>query len=247
MTPRKPMFALVSVSVLFVASLASADGELPADPSADPSASAEPTVEAEPEIAPEEEEYNEEEDYEGYEGEDFCGGGESTPVDLAYYEMEEGRIQRARRMITEALRTGQVDEYQRPYALALLAETQLRLGNYGSAVVNYRKSLTIDSDSNPASRVGLATALFMVGARNRADREATTARDLVCPDQYNYVACYGAHAILAQTSSDSAARDTATQALQQIRTAHPEGEEQYNAMDRRLNRRARRAARGDRS
>jgi tetratricopeptide (TPR) repeat protein len=244
MTPRMPMFALVSVSVLSFAGLVSADGEMPV-PAADPSASAEPSLEAEPEALPEEE-YNEEEDYED-EGEHFCGGGESTPVDLAYYEMEEGRVQRARRMITEALRNGQVDEWQRPYALSLLAETQLRLGDYGSAVVNYRKAIRIDSESNPASRVGLATALFMRGARARADREATTARDAVCPDQYNFVACYGAQAILAQTSSDPTARETATNALQQIRTAHPEAAEQYDAMDRRIHRRVRRSARGDRS
>lgn len=213
---------------------------------------AEPAVAAEPEVAPSEEasdepqadeDYVEEEyDEEVFEGESFCGGGEESVVDLAYYEMQDGRLARARSMLVTALREGAVDEYQRGYALSTLAEIQLRMRQYGQAVVNYRKALRVDPDGvGAATRVGLATALYLRGAARSAYAEASGVRDDVCGDPYAMVACYGAQWIVAHTSRDAAERQEATDILGQIRADHPDLSEELDQVEGRLERRRSRA------
>jgi tetratricopeptide (TPR) repeat protein len=245
--------ATVLASLLFAAHAAAQSDEPPAAdpalgapvPSVGAAAESEMAADAEEDFADDEtydEEGEGEEEY--YEG-DFCGGGEETQVTLASYELEEGNVARARRMIVEALQNGQVEGWERPYALSVLAEAQLRLGAYQQAAVNYRKALRIDADSAPASRVGLATALYLGGSQRAAREEATTARDILCSDQYSYMACFGAQAVLAATERDASDRDVASQAMETIRAAHPENEEQFEQTERRIER-AQRRARGGR-
>ncbi len=196
--------------------------------------------------AAESEEYAEEEyDEEEYEGESFCGGGEESVVDMAYYEMQDGNLARARSMLVTALREGGVDDWQRGYALATLAEVQLRLRQYGQAVVNYRKALRIDADGvGAAARVGLATALYLRGIRAAAHEEAVLARDEVCADRYSMAACYGAQWIIARTSRDATERTEATETLGRIRADHPDLAESLDEVEDRLERRRRRPRAG---
>lgn len=189
-----------------------------------------------------EEEYDEEE----YEGEGFCGGGEESVVDMAYYEMQDGNLARARSMLVTALREGGVDEWQRGYALATLAEVQLRLRQYGQAVVNYRKALRIDADGvGAAARVGLATALYLRGMRAAAHEEARVAQSEVCADRYSMAACYGAQWIIAHTSRDASEREQATETLGRIRADHPDIAASLDEVEHRLERRRRPRAGGE--
>ncbi len=197
-----------------------------------------PTTEPAAEPAPEEDGYVE--DGEVYEGQvEFCGGGgEESQVDLAYYEMEEGRLRRARRMLVTALREGAVEQWQRGYALATRAEVQLRLRTYGQAIVNYRKALSIDPDGvTETARVGMATALYMRGSNEAAHREARTAREELCSDQYSIVGCFGATAIVARTSEDATERQEALDALTQLRAARADLAATFDEVEQRLSRR----------
>lgn len=177
------------------------------------------------------------EDFEGEDLDDehveFCGGGEETVVDLAYYALEADPAE-ARRMLVDALRRGDVDEWQRGYALSYLAEAQLRLGQYRSAVINYRKALAVDPNGvTQAARVGLASALYLAGASSAAHREARTAADAVCSDRWAQVPCYAAQRILARTARGDA-RAEASEAAQALRDAHEHLAASFDDVDARL-------------
>jgi tetratricopeptide (TPR) repeat protein len=237
MMPRTT-FAAAFTTTMLLAAAASAQEEAAAE---GPVLADEATPEGEVLEASEEESFVEEEEYDDYSGEDFCGGGEETVVDLAYYELEAGNHARARNMLVEGLRTGTIEQWQRPYALTTLAEVQLHLGQYGQAIVNYRKALRLDPDTSMASHVGLATALYMRGSMEAARAEAVIARDALCSDQYSQVACFGAQAILARTATEASEREAASQAMQTIRDSQADAAEQLDQAERRLARRDRRA------
>lgn len=260
-------------AVSLLPSFASAQGPEPVDPAADVAPAEEPSAEPDAatpdaqsvldvlqrggevpsdwsglgssgagELAPTDEGYAE--DGEEYPVE-FCGGGgEASEVDLAYYEMEEGRLARARRMLVTALREGAVDEWQRGHALATLAEVQLRLRAYAQAVVNYRKALRVDPDGvTETARVGLATALYLRGSQRAAHDEALAAEEAVCGDQWSIVACFGATSIVSRTSTDDAERQQATDALTQIRESHPDQASSFDEVEHRLEHARRRSRR----
>lgn len=174
---------------------------------------------------------------------EFCGGGEESVVDLAYYEMQEGHLSRAREMLVTALREGAVDEWQRGHALATLAEVQLRMRQYRMAILNYRKALRADPDNLPATvRVGLATALHLRGARASAHEVAAEVRDEVCDDRWSMVECFAANAVIAATSRDAVEIEAATRSLSELRAAHPDRATSFDEIEARLEgRRVRRA------
>ena len=180
---------------------------------------------------------------------EFCGGGgEESVVDLAYYEMQEGRLARAREMLVTALREGAVDEWQRGHALATLAEVQLRMRQYRMAILNYRKALRADPDNLPATvRVGLATALHLRGARASAHEVALEARDEVCDDRWSMVECFAANAVIVETSRDAAEIEAATRSLSELRAAHPDRATSFDEIEARLEGRRVRRAGADRS
>lgn len=169
---------------------------------------------------------------------EFCGAGESSVVDLAYYEMQDGRLRRARRMLVTALREGAVEAWQRGQALATLAEVQLRLRQYRRAVVNYRKALRVDPDELPVTvRVGLATALHLRGARAAAHEQAAAAREEVCANRWSMVECFAANALLVRTSRDAAEVERATETLSALRAAHGDLAASFDEVEARLERR----------
>jgi tetratricopeptide (TPR) repeat protein len=188
----------------------------------------------------------EEEDYGDVE---FCGGGgEESVVDLAYYEMQDGRLARAREMLVTALREGAVDEWQRGHALATLAEVQLRMRHYAQAVLNYQKALRVDPDNLPATvRVGLASALYFRGARARAHELALEVRDEVCGDRWSMVECFAANSVLVRTSRDAGEIEAARSTLSELRTANPDLATSFDEVEARLDRRRVRRAGADRS
>ncbi len=246
---------LIAAALMMVPSLAAAQpGEL-ADP---PAAEVVPEVAAEleqvqapdPSSAPaaEDDEDYAEEGEEDYGEVEFCGGGEESVVDLAYYEMQEGRLARAREMLVTALREGAVDEWQRGHALATLAEVQLRMRQYHMAVLNYQKALRADPDNLPATvRAGLATALHLRGARARAHELAAEVRDEVCDDRWSMVECFAANAVIVETSRDAAEIEAATRSLSELRAAHPDRATSFDEVEARLERRRARRLGADRS
>jgi cytochrome c-type biogenesis protein CcmH/NrfG len=190
-------------------------------------------------VAPEDDVFVEGDDPPAFES--FCGGGEPSVVDEAYAEMDSGNLARARQLLVRALQSGRVDGWQRGYALAMLAEVQLRLRQYGQAVVNYRKALRIDPDGvGGTTRVGLATALLLHGARRAAHREARAARDAVCADPYAQVACYAALSVITRTTDDEAERTEAGALLQQLRASHAAHAASFDEIEQRLAPRRRR-------
>ena len=139
-------------------------------------------------------------------------------------------------MLVDALRNGEVDDWQRGHALAFLAEAQLRLGQPRSAVINYRKALRVDPDGlGDATRVGLATALYLTGARGAAQAEAEHAAANVCGDRWSQVPCYAAQRILALTERGDA-RATAELEARRLRDTHTQYAESFDDVDARLHR-----------
>ena len=163
---------------------------------------------------------------------EFCGGGEESVVDEAYYAMEAGDAEGARDMLVDVLRRGDVEEWERPSALVTLAEAQLRLGETRSAVVNYRKALVLYPDqTGAAARVGLASALFVRGSRNAAYETARAVAEEVCADRWAQVACYGAQQIVARTSRDDDERSRAASDAHAMRDAHANLAPSFDALD----------------
>ncbi|MEC7520777.1 MAG: hypothetical protein VYE22_12970 [Myxococcota bacterium] len=176
-------------------------------------------------------EYLEEDDY-FEEDVEFCGGGEETLVDEAYYAMEGGDAEGARDLLIDALRRGDVADWERPSAIVTLAEAQLRLGETRSAVVNYRKALRRWPDQvGPGARVGLASALFLRGSRGAAFTAASAAADQVCSDRWSQVACYGAQQIIARTSRDDDQRAAAATRAAGLRGEYADLTESFDRLD----------------
>ncbi|HJL14414.1 MAG TPA: hypothetical protein RMH99_02090 [Sandaracinaceae bacterium LLY-WYZ-13_1] len=164
---------------------------------------------------------------------EFCGGGEESVVDLASYELEDAPAV-ARRMLVRALRRGAVDEWQRPWALSTLAEAQLRLGRPRRAILNYREALRLaPSDLGSHARVGLATAYYLAGARDRAHAEAAGVVDEVCASRWSQVPCYGARRIVALTARGEASHQAA-EAAARVRASHPRWADGFDVIDARL-------------
>lgn len=163
---------------------------------------------------------------------EFCGGGDASIVDEAYYAMEAGDAEGARDLLVDVLRRGDVEEWERPSALVTLAEAQLRLGETRSAVVNYRKALVLyPEQAGAAARVGLASALFVRGARGAAYQAARAAADEVCADRWAQVACYGAQQIVARTSRDDDERSRAASEARAMREANAELSQSFDTLD----------------
>jgi cytochrome c-type biogenesis protein CcmH/NrfG len=181
------------------------------------------------------EEYAEEEYAEEQYEEEFCGGDEWTVVDEAYQLLGSSSYEEARQVLVTALREGGVDTWRRGQALAMLAEAQLHLGEYSAAVLNYRKALRIDAHgATSSSSVGLATALYLRGARGAAHQQAISVVDAVCGDPYGMVGCYAAQAVIAATTRDPAERDTARATMAQLRAAHSDHAESFDRLDQRI-------------
>jgi tetratricopeptide (TPR) repeat protein len=199
-----------------------------AQPSLD-SLGAEPADAAAPEAV--EEEVVDEEEYVEMEG-DFCGGGEETDVDLAYYEIESGNYREARTLLQTALHDRTIEDWQRPQAFAMLGEVQLRLGAVRAAERNYRRALSIDEESaGAASRVGLAVAMLRAGRTDAAREEARTFAEEQCFDvNADTVACYGAYEVISRASSDGFAMLDAMHQAFALRLGAPDFEEAFDRM-----------------
>lgn len=179
-----------------------------------------------------EEAYDDEESYD--EDVEYCGGGEMSVVDLAFDEMEYGDVNTAHRDLVAGLQNGTVQAWERARGVALLAELQLRRGQPGRAIVNFRRAERMEAGVTEASRVALATALYLRGETRAAHEEASAAHDQQCSDQWALAACYGANIVLARTAEDDGARRAATDAATSLRDAHPDLAEAFDALDARV-------------
>ena len=181
-----------------------------------------------------EEDYDDEEDY-GDEDVEFCGGGEETIVDMAYYELEADHPAEASRMMIEALREGTVADWLRPQALLTLAEAQLRTGQAGAAVLNYRKAIRSNPDDvGDSARVGLASALYLRHRPRLAHEAASEVASAVCSSRYSQVECYAIRLVVARTSRERAERDEAVEAARQLRASHADLTSSFDDVDARL-------------
>lgn len=180
----------------------------------------------------EDEEVYEDEEYE--EDIEFCGGGDMSIVDEAWDEMEYGDPQQAYETLVGALRHGEVGEWERGRALTILAELQLRRGEPGRAIVNFRRAEALEPGVTDESRVQIATALYLRGESVEAREEAQAAHDELCSDTYAVAGCYAANLILAHTGRDPQARVAASDAAQSLRQANPDLADAFDAADARV-------------
>ncbi len=180
-----------------------------------------------------EEEYVDDEEYVEEEME-YCGDGEMSVVDEVYDEMEYGDAERAYERLVAALRAGEVEEWERARGVALLAELQLRRGEPGRAVVNFLRAEQIEPGSTTASRVQLATALYLRGEAADALEEARTAHDEQCSDPYAVASCYTANVLLSRAEPDAEARVAAASAAATLREGHPDLATVFDATDARI-------------
>ncbi|MCB9594726.1 MAG: hypothetical protein H6719_18545 [Sandaracinaceae bacterium] len=178
----------------------------------------------------EDEEAYDDEDY-GDEDVEYCGGGDMSVVDEVWDEMEYGDAGRAYENLVAALRGGEVEDWERGRALSILAELQLRRGEPGRALVNFERAERIDPGITEASRVAIATALYLRGERVQAQREAQVAHDELCSDEYAVAGCYTANLILARIAPAADARVAASDAAASLRGDYPDLESAFDAAD----------------
>lgn len=177
---------------------------------------------AEAELA-EEEIYDEEIEY--------CGGGDISLVEELYEQMEWGSPADAYTTLVAALRNGEIERYERAGAIALLGELQLRLGQPGRAIVNFRRAEAFQAGVTEPYRMALATALYLRGERRKAAEEAHAIHDRTCATRYRETGCYGANQILARTAHTASERASAASDVVTIRAAHPDLAESFDALD----------------
>lgn len=199
------------------------------DPGAVPAAEAP----ADEEDALAEDGYYDEDEYLG-EDIEFCGGGPMSIVDEAWDENEYGDPGVAYELLVDALRGGQVEEWERGRALALLAEIQLGRGEPGRAIVNFRRAERFEPGVTEPSRTALAAALLRRGERREARDEARAAHEALCDDQYAVAGCYTANLILARTAPRADERTAAAQAARTLRDANPDLSDAFDRADARV-------------
>lgn len=178
----------------------------------------------------EDEEYIEDEEY-AEDDLEYCGGGPMSAVDIAWDQMEYGDENVAHRGLVDALRSGGVEAWERARGITLLAELQLRRGEPGRAIVNFRRAERLEPGVTDSSRVALATALYLRGQRRAAREEAQTAHDEQCADRYATAACYGANLVLSRTAGDEDTRRAALEAASTLRDANPDLADAFDAID----------------
>ncbi len=230
---RSLVFALVlalgglAAPVAHAQELAALDPGVAAAPATDGYAADESVDEEEYEDEYADEEYDEDVEY--------CGGDEGmSVVDEAWDEMEYGDAERAYEILVAALRHGEVGAWERGRALSVLAELQLRRGEPGRAIVNFRRAEAIEAGVTDQSRVALATALFLRGEAGEAREEARVAHDVLCSDTYAVAGCYAANVILARTERSAEARLAASDAARTLRQANPDLASAFDAADARV-------------
>jgi len=159
---------------------------------------------------------------------EFCGGDESK-LDEAYMLFEDEDFEGAKEVLVGALQNGEVYAWERGTALAMLAEAQLRLGEYRPAIINYRKAIEVDSDGELLeSHNGLATALYLAGRTDEALEVATAFAFDMCGDpQGAPVACYGANVMIGLLTPDDTLMFESVQNAELIRGANPRLEESF--------------------
>jgi hypothetical protein len=136
----------------------------------------------------------------------------------------------AQQVLIWALRRGEIDSSTRPQALALLAEAQLRDGNAGSAIINYRKAARLGLDAEQL-RPALAMAYAAHDELQRAYREARPIAGPTCSEHYSQSECYAAEAVLAVAAPRRAERNRAEDAMLSIRDAHEEIADDLDRVD----------------
>jgi len=177
-----------------------------------------------------EDEYLDEEEYLD-EDIEFCGGGPMSVVDEVWDEMEYGDASVAYDLLVDALRHGDVEDWERGRALAILAELQLRRGEPGRAIVNFERAERLEPGVTEPSRTAIATALLLRGERRLARDEAQTAHEELCDDQYAVAGCYAANLILARTAPRAEERVAAQQAARTLREANPDLADAFDRAD----------------
>ena len=162
----------------------------------------------------------------------FCGDDEGSPVDDAWYELDEENWEGAKDILVDALQMGHIRSWERARALSMLAEAQLHLGEFRPAAINYGRSLDLDAESaGDAAHVGHATALLRLGRAADASARASAFAESHCGDPSAMpVACYGALVVLSMSTDDEEGRSEASQRAEDLRTASPEYEEGYAAV-----------------
>mgnify|MGYP001450441786 CR=1 FL=1 len=197
------------------AALATFDPSLAAAAAEAPAADAEPGGDAQDDYA-DDETYDEETEY--------CGG-EGSVLDEAGYALESGDPVEAYTLLVGALRAGAVEEWERGYAFALLAELQLRRGEPGRALGNFARAERVEPGSTSSRRAHLATALYLRGRRAAAREAAREAREDVCSDRY------AANVVLSRAERDAAARAAAAEALATLRATYPDSAAAFALVD----------------
>lgn len=160
---------------------------------------------------------------------EFCGGGEASPVDLAYFDMESGYLDSARDTLAQVIRDGSLDRYERIRAHALLGEVQIRRGKFRSAAHNFRRALELGPESaGDSARLGLAVALLRGGQREEAGVEAREVVDDTCEAAAGSgleMTCFGALQIVAHTTADATEMFESMRQAETVRSTVPDADE----------------------
>ncbi|MBI2898334.1 MAG: hypothetical protein HYY06_32590 [Deltaproteobacteria bacterium] len=165
--------------------------------------------------------------------EDYCDGGPPSPLEKVQEKLDSGAFEEAYDEALSLLRQGGIG-WERPRALALLAEAQLRTGRFSGAVRNYELALSLDeAEAGQSARAGLAVALWRAGRGDDAHAKAQSFIEEACSEMYpDEVACYGAQLVLALTSRGFEERRDQLRVAATRRAAQPDLDFSFASMRR---------------
>jgi hypothetical protein len=152
----------------------------------------------------------------------YCGDEGWSALEEAAELAAEEEWESAREELVSALRLGEIRPWERATALVLLAEAQLRTGEYRPASINYRRAIDLGGeDVAPEVRVGLALALAGSRRDDEAFEEAAGFVSSVGCDadaRAHATACYGAYLVESKTAPRETVRLDALRRAEQLRS-----------------------------
>ena len=219
---RTQTFAAFITALTVLPAVVHAEGPIDAAPDTDAAADAA----LEEELDAYEEEYDEEYGEEV----EYCGGEESI-VDIAYGEYYGENIESAREILVDALKHGNVEEWNRANALALLAEIQLRMGDYRPAAYNYGRAIQVDPTLDE-SVLPIAQAAALHRSR-RSDEAIELVRGHVrehCSAGQSSANCHAAFGTLALLTDDPTEMFESLRSAGAIRAGSPDVEDAFETI-----------------
>lgn len=153
---------------------------------------------------------------------EYCGGGEMSVVEEAWYEYTEGAPEVARQLLADRLKRGEVRAWEKAAALSLLAHIQLEMGDDRPAAYNYARAIELEPElSHTTTRLGHVAALFRLGRYDEALALSRAHIREACTAGQSTLECYGAYVIVSQLTEDETELFESMRSAESIRSAHP--------------------------